>query len=365
MPQTIKFLDLYKQYAGIKAEIDDAIAAVIRDSAFIRGPYVDAFEQEFARYNNAPHCIGVGNGTDAIEIALAALDLAEGSEVIVPANTFIATSEAVTRSGFKIVFCACDPLTYTLDAADLRRRISAKTAAVILVHLYGHPCDMAAIDEIAREFDLYVIEDCAQAHGAEYRGARVGTLGDIGCFSFYPGKNLGAYGDAGAIVTQDATLAERCFMLANHGRKEKYNHEIEGRNSRLDGLQAAILSIKLRHLDDWIERRIAVAAAYRNGMADIPELVLPQSANWARHVYHLFVVRTAQRDALQAYLRDNGVQTGIHYPMALPRLPAYRHLKQQTPSDDLNDELLSLPMGDHLTDDEVGTVIDKVRGFFA
>jgi dTDP-4-amino-4,6-dideoxygalactose transaminase len=364
MPQTIKFLDLYKQYGGIKVEIDGAIAAVIRDSAFIRGPYVEAFEREFARYSDASHCISVGNGTDALEIALEALDLPKGSEVIVPANTFIATSEAVTRSGFKVIFSASDSMTYTLDAADLRRRVTAKTSALIIVHLYGHPCDMAAISEIAREFDLYVIEDCAQAHGAKYRGARVGTLGNIACFSFYPGKNLGAYGDAGAIVTQDAALAERCFMLANHGRKEKYNHEIEGRNSRLDGLQAAILSVKLRHLDDWIERRVAIAATYREGMADTPGLVLPQSANWARHVYHLFVVRTARRDALQAYLRDNGVQTGIHYPMALPRLPAYRHLGQQTPSDSLNDELLSLPMGDHLTDDEVDAVIGKVRGFF-
>ena len=364
MAAAIQFLNLHQQYLEIKTEIDEAIAAVIRDSAFISGPYVKAFEREFAGYLRANHCIGVANGTDALEIALEGLNLPTGNEVIVPANSFIATSEAVTRSGLKVVFCAGDPGTYGMDVADLRKKITPKTSAVIVVHLYGHPCDMDAIGELAREFGLRVIEDCAQAHGAEVRGRRVGTLGDIGCFSFYPGKNLGAYGDAGAIVTQNAALAERCYMIANHGRKAKYDHEFEGRNSRLDGLQAAILSVKLRHLDDWTERRIAAAAGYRDALADVAAITVPQTANWARHVYHLFVIRTKQRDALQAHLKDHGIQTGVHYPIALPRLAAYRHLNQKTASDNWHDELLSLPMGDHLTASDVRAVAGAVKAFF-
>ncbi len=360
---TIKFLNLYQQYTEIKAEIDDAIASVIRDSAFIGGPYVKAFERDFARYIGAPHCIGVGNGTDALEIAIEALALRAGSEIVVPANSFIATSEAVSRLGHKVVFCAADPATYTLDLTDLRRRITPRTAAVIAVHLFGHPCDMDGVMDIAREFNLRVIEDCAQSHGAEYKGKRVGTIGDIACFSFYPGKNLGAYGDAGTIITTDDALAAHCRMIANHGRKAKYDHEFEGRNSRLDGLQAAILSVKLRHLDDWIERRIAVAAAYSNSLKDSSQIVLPQRANWARHVYHLFVIRCPQRDALQSHLTRHGIETGIHYPIALPALAAYRSRKQQTASDSLHDQLLSLPMGEHLTEADVRTVAEAVNAF--
>lgn len=364
MTGPIKFLDLHQQYLGIKDEVDAAIAAVIRDSAFVGGPYVKSFEQEFAQYLGARHCVGVGNGTDALEIALEALALPSGSEIIVPANSFIATSEPVTRSGHAVVFCSCDPHTYLLDLAEARRRITAKTAAIIVVHLYGNPCDMDAVNQLAAEFGLRVIEDCAQAHGAEDRGRRVGTLGDIGCFSFYPGKNLGAYGDGGAIVAQDAALAERSRMIANHGQKAKFDHELEGRNSRLDGLQAAILGVKLRHLDSWTERRIAVAAAYRNGLANVPEVILPHATNRARHVYHLFVIRTARRDALQAYLSEQGIQTQVHYPIALPALAAYRRLEQRTASDRLHRELLSLPMGEHLTEGDVGTVVSAVKSFF-
>lgn len=364
MNSEIKFVDLFKQYLEIQPEVDEAISQVIRDSAFINGRYVRTFEQEFARYLGASHCIGVGNGTDALEIALEALGLPAGSEVVVPANSFIASSEAVTRSGFKVVFAACDPLTYTLDVADVRTRISPATVAIIAVHLYGHPCDMGPLRKLADEFGLRIIEDCAQAHGAAYLGRRIGTFADAACFSFYPGKNLGAYGDGGAIVTQDAALAERCHMIANHGRKEKYNHEFEGRNSRLDGLQAAILSVKLRHLDKWTDRRRAIADAYRTGLKDIAEITLPHCAPWALHVYHLFVIRTHRRDELQAHLQARGIQTGIHYPLALPTLEAYRHLGQQTATDQLNTELLSLPMGEHLESAEVQTVIQAVREYY-
>jgi dTDP-4-amino-4,6-dideoxygalactose transaminase len=364
MTTEIKFLDLHRQYQEIRGEVDTAIANVIAEAAFISGPYARSFEQEFARYLGAAHCVGVGNGTDALEIAFEALDLPAGSEVIVPANSFIASSEAVTRSGLRVVFCACDRRNYTLDLADVRARITPATSAIVAVHLYGHPCDMDSLRALAAEFGLRIIEDCAQAHGSEYRQRRVGTLGDLACFSFYPGKNLGAYGDGGAIVAQDAGLAERCRMIANHGRKDKYNHEFEGRNSRLDGLQAAILSAKLRHLDTWTDRRIAAAGAYRAGLADIPELTLPIAADWARHVYHLFVIRTSRRDALHAYLQARQIQTGVHYPLALPALAAYRHLHQQTATDGMNAELLSLPMGDHLTPGEIDTVIRAVRDFF-
>jgi dTDP-4-amino-4,6-dideoxygalactose transaminase len=364
MTTAINFLDLHKQYQEIRGEVDAAIASVIAEAAFINGRHTRSFEQEFARYLGAAHCIGVGNGTDALEIALEALALPAGSEVIVPANSFIASSEAVTRSGLRVVFCACDPSTYTLELADVRAHITAATSAIVAVHLYGHPCDMGPLRALAKEFGLRIIEDCAQAHGAEYRQQRVGTLGDLACFSFYPSKNLGAYGDGGAIVAQDAGIAERCRMIANHGRKDKYNHEFEGRNSRLDGLQAAILSAKLRHLDAWTERRIAAAGAYRAGLADIPGLTLPVAAAWARHVYHLFVIRTSRRDALQAHLQARHIQTGVHYPLALPALAAYQHLHQQTATDGMNAELLSLPMGDHLMPKEIDTVIRAVRDFF-
>jgi dTDP-4-amino-4,6-dideoxygalactose transaminase len=361
----IKFLDLHKQYLGIQAEIDAAIHAVIRDAAFIDTPYNKVFEQEFATYLGASHCLGVANGTDAIEIALEALKLPPGSEVIVPANSFIASSEAVTRSGLKVVFCPCNPQLYTLDIAALRSAITPATKVIIAVHLYGHPCDMGPLMALAKERGLRVIEDCAQAHGAEYRGKKIGALGDLACFSFYPGKNLGAYGDGGAIACNDAALAEQCRMIANHGRKEKYDHLFEGRNSRLDGLQAAILTVKLKHLEAWTQKRIAVADQYNRGLANIPGLMLPQRADWARHVYHLYVVRTSRRNELQTHLRSRGIETGVHYPKALPALGAYRYLGQSTATDALNEEILSLPIGDHLETSEVDAVIAAAKEFFA
>ena len=364
MTYKIKFLDLHKQYIEIKTEIDSAIANVVDSTDFIGGSFAKAFENDFKQYVGANHCIGVGNGTDALEIALEALDLPIGSEVIVPANSFIASSEAVSRCGLKVRFCACDPRTYTLDIGALRACVSPASSAIIAVHLYGHPCDMAPIGEVAKEYGLRIIEDCAQAHGAEYRGVKVGTLGDAGCFSFYPGKNLGAYGDAGGIVTSDNALAERMRMIANHGRKEKYDHQLEGRNSRLDGLQAAILSVKLKHLDAWTNRRISVAKMYLARLADLPDVTLPDVAPWARHVFHLFVIRTSRRDDLQRYLQKEGIQTGVHYPLALPGLAAYRHLGQTTVSDSINEELLSLPIGDQLTPEDAQAVIATIQEFF-
>ena len=359
----VPFLDLHAQYRSIQEEIDSAIRSVIAESAYIGGRHVGAFEASFASYLGCGHCVGVGNGTDALEIALLALELPPGSEVIVPANSFIATSEAVTRAGHRVVFCDCSPGTFTMDVADAARRVTPRTAAILPVHLYGRPCDMEAVLDLASRHGLKVVEDCAQAHGAVYRGRRVGTLGDAGCFSFYPGKNLGAYGDGGGIVTDDAALATACRMLANHGRIAKYDHQFEGRNSRLDGLQAAILSAKLPHLENWTELRRANASLYRESLAGAG-VSLPQEEPEARHVYHLFVIESDRRDQLQARLRGEHVETGIHYPIPLPLLKAYR-ADWGSPEDfpvasAAADRILSLPMSAELTPDQVRLVAKRV-----
>jgi dTDP-4-amino-4,6-dideoxygalactose transaminase len=364
---TVRFLDLGKQYEEIKTEIDGAIDEVIRESAFVAGPHVSRFERAFSDYQRAPHCVACANGTDAIEIALEALELPAGSEIIVPANTFIATSEAVTRSGHRVVFCDCDSEDYAISVASVRAKITPATKAVIAVHLYGQPCNMDELLEVAAEFDLDIIEDCAQAHGAEYKGRRVGTIGAIGTFSFYPGKNLGAYGDAGAIVTADATLATRARMIGNHGRIAKYDHEFEGRNSRMDGLQGAILSVKLAHLDRWLERRRIVAQRYHDGLHGVGDLVLPARRSWTRHVYHLYVVRTKSRDALQDFLKSRGIETGIHYSVALPKLAAYAYCGQTNAdffANRADRELLSLPIGEHMDTGDADEVIAACREYF-
>jgi len=364
----IKFLDLHAQYRSIQSEIDDAIADVISRSAFVGGPDVAGFEKAFAAYQQVMHCIGVANGTDAIEIALEALDLPTGSEVIVPANSFIASSEAVSRAGLNVVFADVDPQTYTLDIDDVRRRLTPNTSAIIVVHLYGHPCQMDELQEIAKGAGLKIIEDCAQAHGAEYCGQRVGGLGDVASFSFYPGKNLGAYGDGGAITTNDEALAKRCRMIANHGRTGKYDHQFEGRNSRLDALQASILSVKLKHLDGWVDRRNELAQVYSVGLQGVGDLALPVLPQNCRHAFHLFVVRTEQRDRLAAFLKDQGIDTGVHYPISLPKLEAYNYLGQG--GEDMfanrsDSTLLSLPIGEHLKTEDAVEVIGAVKAFFA
>lgn len=364
----IKFLDLVSQYKSIKPEIDAAIADVIEHAAFIGGPHVKAFEQTFGEWIGAQYCIGVGNGTDALEIAIEALDLPKGSEIIVPGNSFIASSEAVTRSGHRVVFADADPGSYTMDPTSVRAKLTSRTAALMAVHLHGHPCDMDGLQEIARERGLRIIEDCAQAHGAEFKGHRVGAIGDVATFSFYPGKNLGAYGDAGVITTNDKALDQRVRMIANHGRIAKYDHEFEGRNSRLDGLQAAILSVKLRYLDGWTDKRIAIANRYLEGLQGIGDVVLPVRKNWARHVYHLFVIRTDQRDALAAYLAERGIQTGIHYPISLPRLAAYRYIGQGDEDMFVNaadKTLLSLPISEGMSLSDADQVNAEIEGFFA
>lgn len=363
----IKFLDLTKQYKSIQNEIDEAIKAVLTESAFIGGKYVKQFEEEFSAYQEAKYCVGVGNGTDALEIAIEALELPKESGIIVPANSFIASSEAVTRAGHKVIFCDCDPRNYTISIDSLKSKISKKTRAVVCVHLYGHPCDMDKLIAIAKEYNLKIIEDCAQAHGAEYKGRRVGAIGDIGTFSFYPGKNLGAYGDAGAIVTNDDLLAKKCRMIANHGRIEKYNHEFEGRNSRLDGLQAAVLSVKLKHLDEWNNKRITIADFYIKNISNVPEIILPKKEEWAKNVYHIFALRAKRRDELKKFLEGLGIQLGIHYPISLPKLKAYAYLGQTNDdfiANTFSSELLSLPIGDHLSENDLDFVVKAVKEFY-
>lgn len=367
MSNVVKFLDLSSQYLKIKSEIDNAIQSVLEESAFIKGPHVSEFESNFSKYCDAEYAVGVGNGTDALEIALEALSLPAESEVIVPANSFIATSEAVTRVGLKVVFCECDKDNYTISIKDLKSKINKNTSAIIAVHLYGHPCDMGQIMDIASLNKLAVIEDCAQAHGAEFNGRRVGSIADLSTFSFYPGKNLGAYGDGGAITTNSKDLEVRCRMIANHGRVEKYNHKFEGRNSRLDGLQAAVLKVKLKHLDEWTRRRIEIADFYSSKLEGIQDLVLPKRESWARQVYHLFVIRVPDRDALAEYLRSNGIQTGIHYPISLPRLDAYKYMNCESfeYSDRYSHEIISLPIGEHLSDADINHVVVKIKDFFS
>jgi len=362
----IKFLDLVGQYHALKPQIDAAITETIESAAFIGGKAPKQFEAEFAAYQGARHCVGVGNGTDAIEIIIEALDLPAGSEIIVPANSFIASSEAVTRGGHRVVFADVDPATYTLTLDTILPVVTDKTRAIMVVHLYGYPAPLGPIVEFARARGIRVIEDSAQAHGAEIAGQRIGAIGDAGSFSFYPGKNLGAYGDGGAIVTNDPGLAERCRMIANHGRLQKYDHLFEGRNSRLDGLQAAILLAKLPYLDAWIDQRNAVASTYLEGLRNVPGIVPPTLPENGRHAFHLFVIRTEQRDQLQAFLAERGIQTGIHYPIALPKLRAYDYLGMGNAdffANRTDTTLLSLPIGEHLSVEDAVTVVEAIKAF--
>mgnify|MGYP001565404227 FL=1 len=359
----VPFVDLKSQYLSIKEEIDDAIQNVIMASSFIGGKYLKAFEENFARYIGVKHCVGVANGTDALFIALKAMGIKGGDEVITVANSFIATAEAITMAGAKIVFIDCNEETYNLDIHKIERAITGRTRAIIPVHLYGQPVEMDGMSEIAREYKLFIVEDAAQAHGAKYKGKNAGTFGDCACFSFFPGKNLGAYGDGGAITTNSEELSKKIRMYANHGRIEKYDHEFEGMNSRLDGLQAAILDVKLKHLEKWIERRMAIAKMYDKELKDIVKI--PIALRDVRHVYHLYVVRVKSREKVRKILGERGISTGIHYPIPLPFLNAYRYLRHE-PSDfpvsySLKDQILSIPIHGSMTDEQVDYVIRNLR----
>lgn len=364
----VPFLDLKAQYNSIKAEMDNAISNVIENSAFAGGKAVSEFNKNFADFIGTNHAIGVGNGTDALIISLKALGLKHGDEVILSANSFIATSEAVTNAGGKVVFVDCHPDYYTIDTNKIEEKITNKTKAIIPVHLYGQPADMDSIMEIAKKNNLFVIEDAAQAHGAFYKDRKVGTFGDVSIFSFYPGKNLGAYGDGGAIVTNDDKLAKYCRMYANHGRIEKYNHEFEGINSRLDGLQAAVLNVKLKYIDEWNVNRRKVANWYRDKLSGFNKIILPEELNGVTSVYHLFVIRSNKRNELKEFLKENSISSGIHYPIGLPFLKAYGYLNH-TPKDfpvtyKYQSKLLSLPIFPEMTEEQVEYVTNKIKEFY-
>jgi dTDP-4-amino-4,6-dideoxygalactose transaminase len=361
----VPFVDLKAQYESVKHEIDAAIAQVIAQTAFIGGPYVKEFEEAFARYCGVERCVGLANGTDALFIALKALGVGPGDEVITVANTFVATSEAIKMAGAQVVFVDIDPKTYTIDVTRIEEKITPRTKAIIPVHLYGQPADMDPILVLAKKHGLRVVGDAAQAHGARYKGRPISELADITCFSFYPGKNLGAYGDAGALVTNNEAWAASARMFANHGRTKKYDHGLEGVNSRLDGLQAAILTVKLRHLDRWTERRRTNARLYDAALRGTG-VVTPGELDAVRAVYHLYVIRVPDggRDRLQEHLRASGISTGIHYPIALPYLDAYRSLGHDTGDfpDSLkaSGEILSLPMFPELTEEQIQHVAEKI-----
>jgi dTDP-4-amino-4,6-dideoxygalactose transaminase len=368
----IPLVDLKAQYESIKDEINSAISEVISKSAFVGGPFVESFEKAFAEFCNVKHCIGVGNGTDALSIALKVLGVGPGDEVIVPANSFIATSEAVTLTGARVVFVDIDAKTYNMDPNKLedylKKRFTPRVKAVIPVHLYGQPADMDTILALARKYDLRVVEDAAQAHGAVYKGKKTGSIGDMACFSFYPGKNLGAYGDGGAITTNGDALALNARMFANHGRIDKYDHKIEGVNSRLDGLQAAILQVKLKHLQEWTECRCRNAYLYNEYLKDT-SIITPTEIDDVKAVYHLYVVRIkdGKREELHNYLKSKGISTGIHYPIALHCLKAYAYLNHKEndfpEANKASQNILSLPMYAELEDSKIKYIAEQIAEF--
>jgi dTDP-4-amino-4,6-dideoxygalactose transaminase len=365
----VPFADLHAQYLSIKSEIDNAIAEVIRTSAFIRGPFVQRFEEEFATAMQIKHCVSCANGTDSLYIAMHGLGVKPGDEVIAPAHSWISTTETITQAGGTVVFCDTDAHTYTIDPVQIEAKITPRTVGIIPVHLYGQPADMGAIMAIARKHKLWVIEDCAQAHLAKWEGKQVGTFGDAASFSFYPGKNLGAMGDAGAICTNDTALAQRMSMFARHGGLTKGDHQIEGINSRLDGLQAAILSVKLPNLQAWTSRRQELAARYDVLLQNIDGLSLPVTNQGREHVFHLYVVQHEKRDAMARHLNDRDIQTVISYPIALPFMPAYARLGHQQadfPNSYSNQSrILSIPIFPEMSQAQQVAVAEALRSFSA
>ena len=363
MMQTIPFLDVHAAYRELKSEIDAAVARVLDSGFYILGPEVEQFEQEFARYCEADHAIGVGNGYDALVLALRALGIGAGDEVLVPSNTYIATWLAVSAVGAVPVPVEPDPRSFNMDATRLGEALTGKTRAIIAVHLYGQPADLQGLSDCAKTHGLRLIEDAAQAHGARIRGRRIGAGSDAVCWSFYPGKNLGALGDGGCITTSDTGVAERVRLLRNYGSREKYVHETQGGNSRLDPLQAAVLRVKLAHLDAWNDRRKALARFYMDSL-QAANLLLPVVPDWAEPVWHLFVIRHHDRDGLQEGLKQAGISSLIHYPVALHMQQAYRGMNIAPDAlpvaRQLASEVLSLPIGPHLGQDGADRVVETL-----
>lgn len=363
----IPFLDMKSPYAELKGEMDEAYLRVMESGWYILGKEVEAFEQEFAAYCGAKHCIGVGNGLEALHLILRAYDIGEGDEVIVPSNTYIATWLAVSYAGAKPIPVEPDPYTYNLDPARVEKAITSKTRAILPVHLYGQPVDIDPLITVARNNNLIVVEDSAQAQGANYDGKMCGALGDASGFSFYPGKNLGALGDAGAVITNDNRLAEKVRLLRNYGSEVKYYNKMKGYNSRLDELQAAFLRVKLRHLEEWNKRRREIAEFYLETLANVPDILLPQVYKQSRPIWHIFPIRTNNRHNLQEFLNTRGIGTLIHYPVPPHLSEAYKDLnykKGDFPiAEMLADTELSIPIGPHLNMQEAEYIVETIREF--
>ncbi len=366
MAQKVPLVDLHAQYRAIQPAIDSAIQSVIERTAFIMGPDVRSFEDEFARFCTATHAVGVASGTAALELTLRACGIGAGDEVVTSAHTFIATAEAISSVGARPVFADIDARTYNLDAHAAETVLTPATRAILPVHIYGQPADMDALAALAARHNLVLIEDAAQAHGATWNGRTVGVLGDAACFSFYPGKNLGAYGDAGAVTTNDAQIAERISLLRNHGRHSKYLHDIKGYGERMDTLQAAILRAKLEHLAAWTDARRRLAARYSELLAGC-EVVLPYVHPVADPAWHLYVIRTPARDELLEHLNANGIGAGVHYPVPLHLQPAYADLgyrRGDLPvTETVADTCLSLPLFPEMTGEQQEYVVDAIKSF--
>jgi dTDP-4-amino-4,6-dideoxygalactose transaminase len=364
---SVPFLDLEAATRELGDELEQAVTRVVRSGRYVGGDEVTAFEQRYADYCGAAHCIGVGNGLDALQLVLRAMEIGERDEVIVSSNGFIATWLAVSLAGATPVPVEPDPATHNLDPARVEAAITPRTRAILPTHLYGQPADLDPLLELARKHSLRLIEDAAQAHGARYKGQRVGAHGDAVAWSFYPSKNLGALGDAGAVTTNDPEIARRVRELGNYGSAVRYVNAVKGANSRLDPIQAAALSVKLDHLDSWNARRSAIAARYRDGLAGCPGITMPAVPNWAEPVWHLFVILAEQRDALAAHLATRGIETLVHYPIPPHRQRAYSEMGLGEGSlpiaEGHADRLLSLPIGPHLAAADAELVIDAVRGF--
>ncbi|MBO7394186.1 MAG: DegT/DnrJ/EryC1/StrS family aminotransferase [Abditibacteriota bacterium] len=365
----IPLIDLKIQHKSIASEVEAAIKNVCANTAFILSDEMKAFEAEFAAYCGVKHGIGVANGTEALFLALKALGIGFGDEVIVPTNTFIATAAAVSHCNGTPVFVDCDPVTYCIDPDKIEAAITPKTKAIMPVHLYGHACDMDKINAIAKAHNLKVVEDCAQAHGTLYKGKAAGSMGDAAGFSFYPSKTLGAYGDAGMILTNDDDTAAKIRLLRDNGRTTWYEHSIIGYNSRLDGIQSAVLRIKLRHLDEWVDGRRRVAAKYYELLKDVPGIVLPTECDYTKHSYYVFVARVENRDDFMAKLKERGCGCGVHYPLPLHLQPAYADLGGKVGdcpvAEDYAKKIVSLPMFPELTDEQVAEACDIIKTVLA
>ena len=365
----IPFADIKKQYVSISNEINDAIQEVLNDTAFIRGKYVENFEKNLSKMYGINHCIGVGNGTDAIYLALRALDIGKGDEVITVCNSWISTSEVIGQAGANVKFVDIELDNFNIDVQQIESKISEKTKAIIPVHLYGQPVkNMDLLIQIAKKHSIYVIEDCAQAIFSEFKNQYVGTFGDIATISFYPGKNLGAFGDAGAVITNDDNLAEKVRMIANHGQKIKHNHKYEGINSRMDGIQGNILNVKLNHILSWTKKRQDIAKLYNNYLGDLPNISIPNVDKDCTHVYHLYVIMAERRNELMNFLKDKGISTALHYPNILPMLECYDYLNH-SPSDfprgyEASKKILSLPMFPELEKEEIKFICQKIKEFY-